>query len=58
MAVFNVLCLALGLVAPLNVAEQVTPIQKVLELMNNMLEKGKAAKKRGRSEILWLQSVV
>jgi len=44
MRVFNVLCLALVLLAPLNVAEQVTPIQKVLELMNNMLEKGKAAK--------------
>jgi len=51
MGVSNVLCLALVLFAPLNVAEQdssseqVTPIEKVLELMHNMLEKGEAAKK-------------
>jgi len=64
MGVSNVLCLALVLFAPLNVAEQdssseqVTPIEKVLELMHNMLEKGEAAKKGRRSEILCIQSVV
>jgi CHASE3 domain sensor protein len=45
MVVSGILCLSLVLLAPLNVAEKVTPVQKVLELMNGMLQKGIAAKK-------------
>merc|ERR1719235_1521567 len=39
------LCLVLALLVPQNVAEQVTPVQKVLELMKGMLNKGIAEKK-------------
>merc|ERR1719235_422439 len=39
------LCLVLALLVPQNVAEQVTPVQKVLELMKGMLQKGIAEKK-------------
>jgi hypothetical protein len=46
MVVASILCFSLALLAPLNVAEKVTPVQKVLELMNGMLQKGIAAKKR------------
>merc|ERR1719149_270387 len=44
MVVSCTLCLVLVLLAPSNVAEKVTPVQKVLELMNGLLEKGKAEK--------------
>merc|ERR1719235_2272935 len=39
------LCLVFVLLAPTSVAEKVTPVQKVLELMKGMLEKGIAEKK-------------